>query len=170
MVIVVILIAFGFVLNAYLDLLEEVQEYKKQIGELTVKLEKAITQLEIYQQEKAGYEEKIQELEAAKATLELNITVLKAEIEELNRQLNQLTFEKAMLQSNRSILDFIEQNPYLLVGALLTQATTSVLSLRKGIARRALKRKSSSQTEYVRLSRDELADIVSRRRNGVNRQ
>jgi septal ring factor EnvC (AmiA/AmiB activator) len=154
--IVVILIAFGYVASDDFRTHQEVQELKNKINELKVQVGQAQIQLITCQDRGAKDAQTIRDLEA-------KIGNLDDEIKDLNKQLARLNAEIALNSAQKSLLDLIQNNPLPLIGVLMAQVATSTIRYSKqlGIKWPGMR---TDNNDYVRLSREERARLISARR------
>jgi hypothetical protein len=161
--IVVILIAFGFVLSDSLDTHREVQELMNKINELNAQLGQERTQLEVCREQGTKDAQMIRDMQT-------KVEELEAEKKDLSDELAKLNAEKAVYEAQGSLLDLLKDNPILLIGALMTQIATSTLRYGKKLGIQwPVTTASCESNEYVRLSKQEREWLISTRRNRKNK-
>ncbi len=157
--IVVILIAFGFVLSDGLQTRQEARELKNKIEELNAQLTRMQTQLGTCQDQSLKDRQTITGLQG-------QVDALEAERGALKDQIAALTMEIAFLKAQQSFLDLLTENPVLLTGALLTQFAASAMKFSKKLGIQWPGTTSPGvSNEYVKLSREEREGIISARRS-----
>lgn len=156
--IVVILIAFGFVLSDSLQMQKDVQGLMNRINELNAQLGQTQTQLVTCQDQGAKDAQTIHDMQA-------KVEELGAEIKDLNNQLTKLNAKNAVQEAQRSFLDLLSDNPLLLISALMAQVVTTTLRYSKKLSIKWPGTTLSENNEYIRLSKEEREWIISTRRN-----
>lgn len=162
LLLIVLLIAFGFLFKDDLEIRKQQRLVQDQIDDLNRQLEDAQALLAACQQKSSQDEDTIQQLQAT-------IGGLEAANQELNRQLTDLSIKAAILESQGSFVEFLNSNPVLLFGALLVQLATGAIRYANKLGLRSPKNSRAASDEYIRLSLEERALILNRRRNGKSR-
>jgi len=162
--IIVILIAFGFVLSDSLQTKQDVQSLMNRINDLNTKLGQAQTQLVTCQDQGEKDAQTIQALQQKAEDLQ-------AEIKDLNGQLASLNNELAILKAQQSLFDLLSENPVLLTGALLTQVAASAMKFSKKLGIQwPGSGTNREKNDYVKLSLEERELLISTRRNRRNKK
>lgn len=157
--ILVIMIAFGFVLSESIQsgqealvLAQRVEELQTQLAQLEADLGACKNQTTVDATTIQGLQNTIGGMTAEKQRLE-------DEIARLNTQI-------ALLKSKQDLLDIFNENPVILAGALLTQLAAAAMKFNKKLGLQWLtKSNPASDEEYVKLSREEVRRVIASRRN-----
>lgn len=161
--IVVILVAFGFMTSEYIDTQQKVQDLQFEVNSVTQQLGERQTQLVSCQDQSKKNIKTIQDQQVTIGDLETHMSDLK-------HQINELKFQNTILELQRSVIDFVSSNPVLLIGALLAPIATSAFRFSRILGLRPTEMGLPSNDEYVRLSLDERAWLITKRRNGQSRR
>lgn len=161
--IVVILIAFGFVLSDGLQTHQDVQELMNKLDDLNAELEQARTQLVACQGQGAKDTQTIHDMQR-------KIDELEAHIKDLNDQLAKLNVKITVYEAQKPFLDLLTDNPLLLIAAIAAQIAASTLWHSKKLDIRWPEISHSEDQEYVLLSREEREWIIHTRRNKKDRR
>jgi hypothetical protein len=156
-VIVFLMVASGFLFSENINTNNELSTLKAKIASTIEELEKVKSQLVACQEHNSQDAQTIRDLQN-------QVRVLETERKEQSTLLAKLSIERDNFQIQGQILDFLGSNPLLLIGALFTQFIASKLKSRKILGVQFAGMDIPSSDEYIRLSSEERAWLISKRR------
>lgn len=157
--ILVMMIAFGFVLSESIQSGQEALVLTQQVEELQTQLEQLEADLGTCKNQTTADATTIQGLETT-------IGVMTAEQQKLTDQIAGLNTQIALLQAKQDLLDIFNENPVILAGALLTQFAAAAMKFNKKLGLQWLARDARTIDEgYVKLSREEVRQVIASRRD-----
>lgn len=157
LIIVLILIAFGFVLSDSVHTRQELREVEGKLNGLAMQLDQSQSELGVCQDLRSQDAQSIMELQG-------QIEELKAENSNLSLQILQNNAEKLVPQTKDNVIKFLTSNPLVLLLVLLARFATTSLRSGKVLGLKIPGWKEKTRDKYVRVSREELSCLIQRRR------
>lgn len=157
--ILVMMIAFGFVLSESIKSSQEALVLAQRVKELETQLAHLEADLGTCTKQTTADATTIQGLRTT-------IDAMTAEKQSLEDEIARLNTQITLLQSKQDLLDIFNENPVILAGALLTQLAAAAMKFNKKLGLQWLtKSNPASDEEYIKLSREEVRRVIASRRN-----
>jgi cell division protein FtsL len=163
-VILVMMIAFGFLLSENFKSRQEAMSLAQRVDELQNQLAQMEADLGSCRNQSAEDAQTMYQQQ-------IEIDELKADNKEKDGEISRLNTQVALLQSKQDLLDIFNENPGILAGALLTQLAAAAMKFNKKLNFIKWPTQTTKETdeEYIKLSREEVQGVIATRRNKTHK-